>query len=169
MSKNDYVHTVRNCLEWDASKFIPSGCVSYKEDGVRGFYYPGESNLWSRDEKPILGMGHIVDDLKDMEYPIDMELVVPGLEFNKASGIIRNHDSTPQVQARVIDVVSPGLIQDRLIRRPAPTANVANIDHWKVHSYPQVKKLYTNSLHLGYEGIVWKSLRHEYLNKRNWH
>jgi hypothetical protein len=167
--KCNFTHKVRNCKEWDASKFTKHGCISYKEDGVRAFFYPGEPLLWSRQEKPIYGMDHIVQELEDQDtgWPIDMELTVEGMKFNESSGIIRNHEASPQVKAGVIDVVCPGDILHRFRMRPVPMEHVHLISHWRVNSLAQVVRKYNEALSYGMEGVVWKSINHEYANKRN--
>lgn len=165
----NWTHKVRNCKEFDPKKFHKHGCVSYKEDGVRAFYYPGEDLLWSRQEKPIYGMDHIVQELKDQDtgWPIDMELTIEGMGFNESSGIIRNHDASPQVRAGVIDVVCPGDILQRFKQRPVPMEFVHLISHWRISSLTQLTRKYDEALILGMEGIVWKSINHDYSNKRN--
>lgn len=159
-------HTVMNCREWDPKRFHSNGCIGPKEDGVRGFYYPGESLLWSRDEKPIRGMGHIVDELRiRTTYPADMELVIPGLEFNKLSGLIRNHDATPEARGRIIDIPLPNLsLRERLQLRPTDGEFVTRIPHFKCPSTAYADRCYEKWK--GVEGFVWKSLDLNYTNSR---
>ncbi len=168
-----YKHMARNCKDFEESRFKP-GFTSPKYDGVRAFYYPGEHLLASRQNKPIRGMEHIVDSLRHFPYPIDMELFIPDMEFNKLSGIVRNHDSTPEAQARVIDVPSPGNLKDRLLRRkliitPENMRFIENIPHYWVDAIDKFWEWHKRFLELDLEGSVYKTLDHEYTNQRNWH
>jgi len=166
-----YSHQVRNCKDFEESRFRP-GYTSPKFDGVRGYYYPGETNLASRQDKPIYGMDHIVQGVKHFPFPIDMELFIPGVEFNKLSGIARNHDATPEMQARIIDVPSPGGLKERLQRRGQiitldNTLFIENIPHYWVGTLERFWGLHKQFLDLKLEGSVWKSADHEYLTKRD--
>ena len=158
---------VMNCKDFDPKHFR-GGAVSPKIDGIRAYYYPGQRELISRSNKPIRGMGHIVADLWHMEYPVDMELCVPGLEFNEVSGIIRNHSYTPQVQAHVIDIVTPGAIEYRLSLRPPETNSVLCIPNYRVTSLEHFWKLHDRFLDQGHEGTVIKTFDHLYRNNRSW-
>ncbi len=167
--KINFTHKIMNCKDMDISLIkYKRGAMSPKRDGVRGIYYPGEPKLWTRNEKPIYGMEHIVDDLKTASWPVDMELYVPGMEFNKISGIVRNHDSSPEIIGDIIDVISPGHILDRLSKRRDNTPHVKQIPHYYCSGVPQYLKLYKRFLNEGYEGSVWKALDQEYTNSRKW-
>ena len=167
-----YIHQVRNCKDFEESRFKP-GFTSPKFDGVRAYYYPGESILASRQDKPIYGMDHIVEAVEHFDFPIDMELFIPGMEFNKLSGIVRNHDRTPEAQARVIDVPSPGNLRERLLRRGDILTDqnklfIENIPHYFVATLERFWGLHLQFLDMKLEGSVYKTLEHEYANKRNW-
>lgn len=163
-------HVVMNCIDYDPKKF-KGGALSWKKDGVRAYYYPGQPILWSRDRKPILGMNHIIADLEQQNYPYiaDMELWQPGKEFNEISGIVRDHSPSPDMQGHIIDVVTRGFISDRLKCRPKPTENIFNIDNFRVTTRAQRDRLHLRFLEEGHEGSVLKSFHHLYENKRNWH
>lgn len=159
-------HLVMNCKDFNEARFKP-GVISPKVDGVRAYYYPGQKELTSRSNKPIRGMDHIIADLQDMKHPVDMELHVPGLEFNEVSGIIRNHQNTPQVVAHVIDIVAPGGIIDRLALRPRATSSVINIPNYRIHSIEAFWKIHYKFIDLEYEGSVIKTYEHLYRNNRS--
>lgn len=165
--KENFTHKVMNCKDFDEKKWHAHGCVGYKYDGVRAFYYPGESLLWSRDEKPLRGFDHIIDDLKHCGWPVDMELYIHGMEFNKLSGVIRNHDPSPEVLAGIIDVVCPGDLAQRFDQRPKDTEFVHKILHWKSPTLSHFWAVYKTVINHGYEGVVWKSIAAPYENKRN--
>ncbi len=164
---DEYGHRVRNCKDFVPKRFKP-GYTSPKLDGVRAFYYPGQGTLMSRQNKPIYGMDHILEELHDFPHALDMELVVRGLEFNKLSGVIRNHNPTPEVDAHIIDAVVSGNLIDRLRLRPLTTSSVSRIPHYFVNSLEQFWSRHIQFLDEGFEGSVWKSVDHKYLNKRDW-
>lgn len=163
-------HKVMLVKDFDPKKWHKKGYISWKHDGIRAFYYPGESKLISRSGKQIYGMDHIVDELKDQGHVIDMELMVPGLEFNKASGIVRNHSATPQVHAQLFDVPS---LDNYLLGRLAHIPGVFTapfmhkVEHSPCPSLDFFYEMYKISLTQGYEGLMWKSAEHTYQNKRS--
>ncbi len=170
MRATEHEHLVMNCKDYEESRFKPGG-ASPKVDGVRAYYYPGERDLlWSRQDKPIRGMQHIIYDLEqqNINWPVDMELYVPGLEFNEISGIVRNHQDTPQINAGIIDVVSPGYLADRLKRRPQATENIIRLPYYPVKTHTQFLKFHRKWIDLGFEGSVIKTLDHEYRNNRSY-
>jgi len=161
-------HIVRNCKDFEASRFKP-GYTSPKLDGVRAFYYPGETLLASRQNKPIYGMSHIIDELRGWPHPLDMELDIPGMEFNELSGIVRNHAETPEVNANIFDSPGPGVLKERFLRIPQSSTSILRVPHYHVATLEQFLGTHSKFLHLGYEGSVWKSLDHTYLkNQRDW-
>ena len=177
-------HMVRNCKDFDPARF-KAGYTSPKYDGVRAYYYPGEALLASRQNKPIYGMEHILAAIGEFPYPLDIELYIPGMEFNTLSGLVRDHQSHPEIWAYIIDVPSPGDLRTRLLRRadlvqapfdptgvggavntPAP---LRNVPHYRVDTLEQFWALHKQFLANGDEGSVWKSLEHQYIHKRDWH
>lgn len=164
-------HKVMNCKDWDPQKFNPNSCVGIKYDGVRGFYYPGESELWSRQNKILLGHGHLVDMFKKQDQVQDIEIFIPGKEFNEASGLIRNHQACPSSVAGIIDTPShPGNTADRLAARLEDTdgAPVFRIPHFRINSIGHVNHYYQKYVP-EFEGLVIKTLSHTYGNSRSWH
>jgi len=161
-------HIVRNLKDFEESRFKP-GFTSPKHDGVRAFFYPGQNDLISRQGKPILGMSHIIEELGDYGHVLDMELMIPGMEFNKLSGIVRNHDRTPEIIAQVFDSPGRGDLKERFSRLPQSTAVIQRVPHYFVSTLKRFWSLHTQFLGLGHEGSVWKSLNHTYLaSQRNW-
>lgn len=158
-------HKVMNCRDWDGEQ-LGVGWISPKYDGVRGFIYPGMKHVMSRDFKPLYGLEHITKELKDFPYALDVELDIPGMEFNKKSGIIRSYSSSPNVIALVID--TPGLediIENRLDARPKISDLIIPIHH-EIGGHIEAEELYKFAIHEGLEGIVWKPERSIYRNTR---
>jgi len=167
----DYCHMVRNCKDFEEARFEP-GYISPKYDGVRAFYYPGQDGLGvlrSRQDKPIYGMSHILSALNDFPHVLDLELIIPGMEFNELSGIIRNHNESPEVRAHIIDSPGQGNIVRRLTRRPQNNLIWTRIPHYWCKNIAQFWKYHRQFLANGLEGSVWKSADHEYTNQRNYH
>ncbi len=163
---NKLPHLVMLCKDYDPRKFRP-GAVSPKVDGVRGYYYPGEKDcLWSRQDKPIHGMRHIIKEIGDYPWPLDMELYVPGAEFNVSSGLVRSHSPTPEVIGHMIDVVRKGDLQERLSFRPPTGQNIIRLPNYRVSSHGAFMAYHKRFIEQGYEGSVIKSLHHRYEDKR---
>jgi len=165
-----FEHRVMNCHDFDATKFHNNGCVGIKYDGVRGFYYPGESHLWSRDFKPLYGFDHIIQDLKDskVSYPVDMELYIEGMEFNKLSGRIRDYNNTPEAVGKIIDIVAPGNLPTRFKHRPNDTPHIQQIPHYRITDIRKLHYWYKVWLSQGLEGVVWKDIEVPYTNTKSW-
>jgi len=162
---------VMNCEEWAAERFVP-GAVSPKFDGIRGFYAPGETFLYTRNNEPVYGCGHIVEAFKDIKYDheSDMELYIDGMEFNKLSGVIRSYDDCPEVQAMIIDTPShKGTLIERLQARPAHLIQpcLHRIPHYRVSDVKALYGRYEQFVDFC-EGLVFKSLDHLYTNCRSW-
>lgn len=176
-----YHHQVMLCKDLDEKRLRPSSTWAVKMDGVRAFYYPGVRHLISRDNKRIYGMDHIVEQctaLTRKHCSLDMELYIPGLEqdFNKASGIIRSHNDTPEVNALIFDV--PTLANMRREREIFMTDSLKpRIDTLGLHSlhipkfhpiadYPKRKaSIFANPK---FEGVVIYSPNHYYRNTRSY-
>lgn len=115
-------------------------------------------------------MEHIVNEFKRQQVgPQDFELTVPGLGFNEASGLIRNHESVPTAVAHIFDSLGSGLLAERLRRRASNTEFITRVPHFIVKNPSEVQYYYEKFLAEGYEGLVWKSLDHEYEYRRSWH
>lgn len=154
--------------------------MSPKIDGIRAYYYPQESSLISRQGKPIYGMDHILEVCSAQGNILDMELFIPGMEFNKMSGLIRNYHDCPDAIAAVFDTPSTGgLLPGRIIslnvfpalNKIAPLVSmspVVRVPHYKVTTYKKIKELYARFVAGGYEGLVYKTLNHRYRNARSY-
>jgi len=158
------------CKDFDPAKVVFPCATSPKLDGVRAFYVPGEKVLWSRNDKPLYGMDHIVNNLQDCNVVVDMELTVPGALFNTASGIVRSHDKTPQVRGHIIDVVTTGNLveRQRIISTFDDLAYARAIPHYRVGNMRQLLDYDARFIGEGYEGSVVKTLDHVYRNTRSY-
>jgi len=166
------------CKDFDKTRAVYPCAVSPKIDGVRAFYSPGDTFLISRNQKPIWGMDHLITQLAKLKMPIDMELTVPGMEFNQLSGIIRNHQVTPEVTAHIIDTPIPGATwteRRSLLKQAMQTAQWTDamatafwlIPHYKVNSETELQIYYKRFIVDNYEGAVIKTFDHHYRNTRS--
>lgn len=161
--------TVMLCEDLSRVKLKFPCMVSPKYDGVRATWHPGDTYLTSRNEKPIFGMGHIIEEFSRQGCgPQDMELIVPNMEFNKLSGLIRNHSATPQAVAMVIDTPTEGNLLDRLSRRATDSACIQGIPHTMVITFDEISDYYDTYINAGLEGVVVKTLDHKYSGRRSY-
>ena len=169
------VHRVMNCKDWEDEEFIPGSYGSFKYDGVRGFYYPGERVLYSRDNKPLYGFDHIISDLRTRcNRTIDMELILPGYDdWNKMSGAIRNYQQKPDGYAWVIDVPADNLVfedrRDLILEVASLSKYLLIMNQLKLTTLAQANLMYEYAIQNGYEGIVAKTPGHRYKNQRSYH
>lgn len=166
------MHKVMNCKDKPENHKFGPGYISPKYDGLRGFYYPDKGAIYSRDYTRYVGLDHIVTAFMQNNYKhvADVEIFIPGMEFNKASGLIRSYNPTPEARAMVIDTPSfPGLLADRLSARCNVPGIIDPIPHKLVTDHDEVQYYYEKYLNEGFEGLVWKSADHVYRNQRSYH
>lgn len=138
--------------------------VAPKLDGVRG---RGVSKIYSRQKKEFVGLDHIetfLDQLCDrlgIPNDFDGEVTVPGMAFDKASGLIRSDNPTPEAVFNIFDY--PGDKRTKKLRlnrleniillgnNPTP---VRIIEHEWCYDETDLMIAYDNYLSDGYEGIV---------------
>jgi ATP-dependent DNA ligase len=151
--------------------------ISPKLDGIRVQLYKGE--FYTRNQKAVRGMTHLKKALLPMileDINLDGELMVPDMPFQKSSGLIRNHQETPNAVFHVFDMPSREGIQEERIA--AVGRHIAMLDsefvkavhHMHVYSMEDVMDTYTAYRDSGHEGAMLKNLKGLYLNKRsdNW-
>jgi len=142
--------------------------AAVKKDGDRGIY-PGQGKLISRAGKPYIGMDHIE---KDLEHPVDGELVIPGMIFDEGSGLIRNNNPTPDAVLYIFDApFAPGSKMERyqwMKENIRENNHIKIIPHFVISSYKTLKKLYNWALKEGEEGIVVYDMDSQYEDKRSY-
>ncbi len=134
-----------------------SPCMAaIKKDGVRGLYVEGQ--LMSRNGKKIVGLEHIEQELEGMKYHVDGELCVPGVDFDTASGLIRNHDIVPTAVYHVFDLQNyPGskIKRYRFLQSIIPESNhIKIIEQNTFMDYEYLMHFYKWAIDGGEEGIV---------------
>lgn len=148
--------------------------ISLKIDCIRGLLRDGE--IFSSGGKLITGVQHLAKDLPN-NLSLDMELTIPGLDFNAASGKLRSNSDCPTVVAQVFDIPSMGTSRfaeryeflaglfssGQLLDRPG----FALIRHKFVTKEEDITRNFEKALSAGFEGLVCKTAHHQYQNKRS--
>jgi len=148
--------------------------ISPKLDGVRGFYRDGE--FVSRNDKEIIGLTHIKEQLKGIPHDLDGELMVPGQIFDNASGLLRNHQEVPEAEYHIFDIPNLegyGIIErfgklGNLKAQLEDKPNIKFVKHTMCRGMKTLMAFYHKCIAEGYEGIVIKSKEHLYRNARSW-
>lgn len=108
--------------KYDEKKVIFPAYIQIKYDGIRcrAVIKNGDVKLWTRDNKPILSMDHIIDALKGVEdCELDGELYAHNVPFQTLNGIIRrqyHNEESLIVSYNVYDVVSDEGYSRRLVK-----------------------------------------------------
>jgi len=153
-----YVQLVKN---FDKKKAKFPLLISPKLDGVRGRHQCGV--MYSRQGKIINGVGHINNALARSSILLDFdgELTIPGMAFDKASGLIRSDADVPEVVYNIFDAPSyPGDKESR--RSVLDSINefsnlpdcIKIIEQEWTFNYEEMLNIYNNHLSEGYEGSV---------------
>lgn len=141
--------------------------AAIKKDGVRG---QCDAKLVSRQGHKLTGHGHIESDLANMKYSLDGEICVPGLDFDEASGKIRDDNETPESVLWVFDATDLGGTKlERYIwlsKNLVETNSVKLIKHLVVYNQIQLDELYAEALEAGEEGLVIYEIDSEYVDGR---
>lgn len=167
--------------EYNQKKVIFPCFIQPKLDGIRcrAEIKDGEVTLWSRDNKRIISMDHIVAVLSQIkeDCTLDGELYTNAVPFEQLSGIVRRqyHDERSLVmQYHVYDAILPDTpyterknyfqsILDRYVR----------VDHLQcvrtvatslVQSHDDVLAWHGNFVNQGFEGLM---VRTAYLDKKS--
>lgn len=146
--------------------------MSLKFDGLRAVYTG--HNLYTRNGHVILGMDHILAELKSLECnSFDGELLIPGLHFQESSGLIRSHKACPKAQYFIFDKPSSPepftyrYNQLALDLKGHTDGSLNLVKHVRTASVEVIDRTYNKALDAGYEGLVLKDPYHEYQCKRS--
>ena len=144
--------------------------ISLKIDCIRGLLRKGV--IYSTNGRPITGVQHLAEGLsKDLE--LDMELTIPGLAFDAASGRLRSNDPCPTVLGMVFDVPSvkaPFVERYEFLEKffETPPAGMQLLTHKLVTDEDSIFRNYHKALEAGYEGLVCKVPTHMYQLRRSY-
>ena len=153
----------------DLYKYGPQ-YMSLKIDCIRGLLRSG--TIYSTGGRVIQGVQHLVDNLP-FSMDLDMELTIPGKDFNTASGIIRSKRDKPEVLAMVFDtpenmpfVERYGYLQS-IFDREQQIPGFKLLKHILAKSEEDLYNRFSKALESDYEGLVMKTANHDYQLKRS--
>ena len=161
------------CQDFDRKRLKLPCLVSPKIDGMRGEYHDGE--MYSKEGHLLKGLDHIAQELASNEPSLDFtgELYIPGMSFEKATGLIRSANPTPQAKFGIIDIPSLNFEYHNrynvLLSLFKVMDNIFIIPNFMAKTYSQVNVAYKYYVKTGYEGVVIKTLYHRYQpGKKSW-
>lgn len=163
------VHKVMLAKLFNEDKLKLPCYVSPKIDGVRAEFTP--QAFISRNGYPYKGLDYLIDALKGFPN-LDGELDIPGMSFQKSSGLIRNDANTLDAQFNVFDLphsILPFLERYMILEdliAGIPQVNL--VPHHIVNTIEELFKFYNACRSMGFEGLVIKNIRHKYSNNRSW-
>jgi DNA ligase-1 len=152
--------------------------VSPKLDGVRAIYK--DNNLYTRTNDKILGMSHIIKEIKNLSlYPeriLDGELTIPGKNFNIVSGLVRNYKEEPSVVFNIFDLFN--FVCSKETRRiflnkiflnlNTKLKKIKLVEIYTVQNHNQLMDFYNWFLQRGFEGLIYYDKDSLYNNKKDY-
>jgi DNA ligase-1 len=149
---------------------------SPKIDGIRGVIR--EKQFYSSSGRPLYGLKHILsefhrrDHLQDF-HVWDGELVIPGLDFDTMSGLIRSNKQVPSARFRLFD--APYIPCDHLRVRYKKLKEACSnmlfttiVPIIMLESKEDVDKYFEYCMKKGYEGAMIKSANCPYVYRKSW-
>lgn len=141
-----------------------------------------DKTLWSRGQKPILQVPHIVEEVNrmfmDKAPPLDGELYNHDLkdDFEKLTSILKQkkqvHPEYKLARYYVYDVDEPGLTfaerHELLQHMLADCEYLQPVETRLVNSHEEVLQAYTDFTEMGYEGLIIRNLDSMYEGKRSY-
>lgn len=155
--------------DFDIKHLVLPCYISPKLDGVRAH---DDEGMFFRSGKPIFGVDHIYNAIKDLPMRLDGEMLIPGLPFQESAGLIRNYDATPNAELYVFDYYNtPDSFLNRvgnlkLIKVLSDKVHI--ITHTQVNTLEELYRYHNNYVTLGLEGSVIKTAHHTYQFKKSW-
>lgn len=159
---------------YDEKRWDPNLLCSVKIDGLRCQSIKGK--LYSMNGIKLIGLDHIELRLEKYGLPeTDGEVHIPGMEFNKASGLIRNYQSTPQAVLFIYDLPKINepfstryeMLQEIQMKHAfsnkllQPTT-ITLVKHVPIKSKKILAQQFQKSLEYGFEGLMLKDPKHTY-------
>lgn len=145
--------------------------MSLKLDGLRAI--KKEGTLYTRNGHKIIGVEHVLEAAKDFDT-LDGELMIPGLNFQTASGLIRSHNQCPKAVFHVFDIPEADQpfvkryneLQDRM-KALHDIPSIKLVKHVAVYDQKKIDITFNKAINAGYEGLVLKTFNHKYQTKRS--
>jgi DNA ligase-1 len=143
--------------------------VSPKLDGMRGSF--SNSTMLTRTGKPVIGVTDIVRNANTFGIPMDGELMVDGMSFQKSLGLLRSHAEVPEAKFYVFDVPIRNLSFEKRLELLSQVKGVYNnikvLTHKLVHNEDELMDYYHKCRLAGLEGVVIKRPGHQYVGTRS--
>lgn len=167
------VHSVMLAQNVDWGRIVYPVFTGFKLDGIRA-RYTGKRFV-TRRGKEIKGVDHIIKVMYNnaIRAEIDGELMIPGVDFNTGSGMIRSHNECPTAVFHAFDTPtikepfrSRMFILEGMLSHLAP--HIQTIQNFQVSNIDQLMWSYNRARLLGHEGIMIKTPQHMYTPKRSW-
>jgi len=161
------VHEVMLCKKFGVHKVVFPCYAEPKLDGIRGIVKNGQ--FFTRRGLVIQGLEVLEEELKSLpQHEWDGELTIPGLSFQKTTGLLRSAESTPTALFTIFaarDTSLYGLLKQGLRRE---TPNIAFNFATPCYSLSDVYCEYERFRELGFEGAVIKNPHYKYAGIRSW-
>lgn len=154
--------------DWDDSKARYPMMIGPKVDCVRGEFRSGE--FFTRRGHKIVGVDHIIKYIESIGTHMELsgELYIPGMKFDRSSGIIRsNKPQKPNVKFAIFDIPSLGNMpydqRHRYLSRTfyplgtKPHPEAVYIPHIMAENAEQVHAAFKRWVAMGWEGLVGKN------------
>jgi len=153
---------------WDETKeySYPMVC-SPKYDGIRGLYRSGK--MYTRGGQEISGLGRLLNELpKDID--LDGELWEPNLTLQEIQSIVLGSGDKGIMQYRIFDIIESDVPfwqrLEKLLLLPE-TSHSRVVPYHPVNNVEEANKRYQRDLQDRYEGTVYRTLTHTYVDKRS--
>ena len=153
--------------------------VQPKLNGVRGVYEPPSNaadvgHIYSRLGNDFEHLDHILEELKEIDIPLDGELYSPDISFEALVGVVKTKKAYDpailQVKFYVFDCMIPNLtFEERLsMLRVLPNMHsVVMVPTTCCGAAEYIPGLLEEELARGYEGIMLRNINGPYVSKRS--
>lgn len=154
-------HNVMLAEEYDPKRVTLPAYISPKYNGNRGTL-DGKS-VYGRKGNTYRGLGHICRDVRSAGYigRIDGELIVPGVPFNKASGMIRSGNQVLGAVLMAFDLPDhPGTYIERQTELETLCQKftyVRRVPHYSCGTTYTIMERHRSFVEQGFEGSVVKT------------
>jgi ATP-dependent DNA ligase len=165
------------------AKWEPPYIVQPKYDGNRCINKPfgPTSLLMSSEENQFLSVPHIVQELMDSELykiPLDGELYSHALHLEGGHELINSiasrktnlHPRHKELEFWIFDLKNADIQYDRitaLCRLPHFPEHIKMTPFWICRTLTEVKHVYDKIIKDGFEGVIIRSIRNKYEEKRS--
>jgi DNA ligase-1 len=140
-----------------------------KIDGVRALYMNGK--FYSRTGKIFKGLDHILVNCTASIGPLDGELIVPNMSFEDSTGLIKDHNSTPDAEYHIFDIKNTVLLHNHrhkiLHDTIVENKHVKLVPTFTCNNRSQLNIAFQAFVKNGFEGLMIKKMNHKYMEKRS--